>query len=205
MKPLIVAATEKEIAPFLQQGPPAQADVLITGVGMVATAYHVGHHIRDQHYDLILNVGIAGAFDRSIALGTVVHVVEDTLAELGAEDGENWLSIADLGFGKSSYTSPAPVTNKHVQALPTCHGITVNTVHGHEATIQQVLARYPDVQVESMEGAAVFYAAEQANIPALQIRAISNYVEQRNREWWDIPRAVQNLNNWLTDFIRSTH
>lgn len=203
MKLLIVAATEKEIGPFLQQAPPVQADVLITGVGMVATAYHLGKKISEQNYDLILNVGIAGTFDRNIPLGTLVNVTEDTLAELGAEDGEKWLSIEELGFGTSTYSSVSPLKHNHISALRVCRGITVNTVHGHTPSIQQILTRYPGVQIESMEGAAVFYAASQAKTPALQIRAISNYVELRNRETWDIPRAIQNLNSWLTDFIRS--
>jgi futalosine hydrolase len=58
-------------------------------------------------------------------------------------------------------------------------------------------------QIESMEGAAFFYACRQLNVPCLQIRAVSNYVEKRNRDNWHIGLAIKNLNkfamSWLTD------
>jgi futalosine hydrolase len=54
-----------------------------------------------------------------------------------------------------------------------------------------------------MEGAAVFYVAQQEKIPALQIRAISNLVEKRNKDNWDIPLAIKNLNEWLILFSSS--
>ncbi|MCY1528458.1 Futalosine hydrolase [compost metagenome] len=52
-----------------------------------------------------------------------------------------------------------------------------------------------------MEGAAVFYAAEQLHIPSAQIRCISNYVEKRNREKWEIGLAIANLNEWLVKYL----
>jgi futalosine hydrolase len=54
-----------------------------------------------------------------------------------------------------------------------------------------------------MEGAAFFYACEEANVAALQVRAISNYVEKRNKENWNMPLAVKNLNNWLTEDLKN--
>nr|MBA3901986.1 futalosine hydrolase [Bacteroidota bacterium] len=72
-------------------------------------------------------------------------------------------------------------------------GISVNQVHGEEKAIEKVVQRLnPDT--ESMEGAAFFYACFSEGLPCVQIRAISNYVEKRNRENWDIPLAVKNLN-----------
>ena len=71
--------------------------------------------------------------------------------------------------------------------------ITVNTVHGNEKSIKNIVRRLnPDI--ENMEGAAVFKVCETFNIPCIQIRAISNYVEKRNKESWNIPLAIQNLN-----------
>jgi futalosine hydrolase len=52
-----------------------------------------------------------------------------------------------------------------------------------------------------MEGAAFFYACRQFNIPCLQIRAVSNYVEKRNRDNWDIPLAIKNLNNFAIELV----
>ncbi len=204
MKILVIAATESEIAPLLTLADPGHVDFLITGAGMVATAFHTGKKLSTAPpYDLIINAGIAGAFDRSIALGTVVNVVEDTFSELGAEDGADWLTIDQLGLGQSLYPANYPREDEMITCLPQCRGITVNTVHGNTESIALLQTRYPDIQVESMEGAAVFYAAQQTRTPVIQIRAISNYVEARNKVSWDIPLAVRELNAWLARFIAS--
>jgi futalosine hydrolase len=54
-----------------------------------------------------------------------------------------------------------------------------------------------------MEGAAFFYACEEAQVEALQIRCISNYVEKRNRENWNLALAVKNLNDWLITSLKN--
>ena len=46
-----------------------------------------------------------------------------------------------------------------------------------------------------------FFAARQAGVPVIQIRAVSNYVEKRNRDNWQIDTAVTNLNGWLIRFL----
>jgi futalosine hydrolase len=52
-----------------------------------------------------------------------------------------------------------------------------------------------------MEGAAVLYVAEMLDIPAIQIRSISNYVEPRNRENWKIKEAIENLNYQIINIL----
>ena len=78
--------------------------------------------------------------------------------------------------------------------------ITVNKAHGSEERIAKTVDRFKP-QVESMEGAAFFYACKIAKIPCLQIRAISNYVERRNKASWDISLAVQSLNTEILKLI----
>jgi futalosine hydrolase len=217
---LIVAATEGEIGPLREnllkenqesrvknQDPGSAAKVpdlksqisyLITGVGMVATAFALGTHLVANKYDLVINLGIAGSFDRSIALGEVVEIIEDTFSELGAEDDDCFLSLTALGFGEITYRPKGhPFLNiRQVRA------ITVNKVHGNEASIDRIVERL-DPQLESMEGAAVFYACRQAGVACLQIRTVSNYVEKRNRDAWKIGLAVKNLNTFAADLLRS--
>jgi futalosine hydrolase len=176
--------------------PTSNISFLITGVGMVATAFALGKELSNNRYDLVINLGIAGSFDRTIALGEVVEVIEDTFAELGAEDDEIFLPLDQMGFGEVSFRpSPHPIFN--VRAV---RGITVNKVHGNDASIEKIIHRL-DPQVESMEGAAVFYACKQFNTQCLQIRAVSNYVEKRNREAWKIGLAVKNLNTFAADLV----
>ncbi|OKS88600.1 futalosine hydrolase [Mucilaginibacter polytrichastri] len=174
-----------------------QIEILITGVGMVATAYALGTHLAVNKYDLVINLGIAGSFDRNIVLGEVVEIIEDTFSELGAEDDGRFLSLTNLGFGEITYKPNGhPFLNiKQVKA------ITVNKVHGNEASIEKIAERL-NPQLESMEGAAVFYACRQAGIACVQIRAVSNYVEKRNRDAWKIGLAVKNLNTFAESMLR---
>jgi len=60
--------------------------------------------------------------------------------------------------------------------LPQATGITINKVHGHAPSIAAFEKQY-QVDVETMEGAAVFLACLQTEVNFLAIRSISNYVE----------------------------
>ena len=195
MKILVVSATELEI-PLVKRGAhgPHQVDVLITGLGMVATAAHTAQALARVSYDVALNFGVCGAFDASLELGTVVHIVRDRISELGAEDGDGFLTIEDLGFGdEGTLVNTAPPDNVALAALPRVNSITVNTVHGHDASIAAILERFRP-EVESMEGAAFAYACAISGVRYAQVRAVSNVVERRNRDAWRLDLAVRNLN-----------
>lgn len=201
MNILLVAATQVEIQPLLTHfGEEKLFDILITGVGMVATAFALGQHFHEKKYDLAINLGIAGSFDRNIALGEVVEVTEDILAELGAEDDYQFLTIEELGFGESAFFASYKLSEMLLLPPKKLRSITVNTVHGKEKSIQKITERLQP-QLESMEGAAFFYACKQSSIPSLQIRSVSNYVEKRNRENWKIGLAVKNLNEFAIELI----
>ena len=45
-----------------------------------------------------------------------------------------------------------------------------------------------------MEGASVFKVCEEFNVPCMQIRSISNKVEKRSKNNWDLDLAIRNLN-----------
>ena len=212
MKVLLVAATLTEIEPLLKRFNartlPAwftcgnfEISALITGVGMVNTAFELGKHLAQNQYDLALNAGIAGSFDHQLAIGQVLHITDDAFADLGAEDGDEFLSIDELGFGKARVSPIIPsITNHTLHSLAKVNAISVNRVHGHEMSIAKTIARLKP-QLESMEGAAFFHACNQFQLPAIQIRAISNEVERRNREKWNIGLAVKNLNDCLIDLF----
>ena len=202
MKLLVVAATQKELTKVFEHfNLPEQDfietphfDVLITGVGMTATAFALGKHLSSA-YNLVLNVGIAGSFDINIPLANLVTVETDVLAELGAEDHDNFLTIDELGFGTNTFSATYFLSD-----LQQVNAITVNKVHGNAESIKTILKTF-NPAVESMEGAAVFYACNELNIPCAQVRAISNYVEPRNRDNWQIGLAVKNLNDWLIRYL----
>ena len=125
----------------------------------------------------------------------VVNVIDDEFAFWGSEDHDDYLSVFDLNLQMADET---PFTNKKLIPLPTdfsiatykkVHGLTVQTVTGSSTSLLK-LNKYYEADIESMEGAAVFYVANQFGISALQLRAISNFVEPRNRESWKIKEAL---------------
>ena len=207
---LIVAATEGELASLTIGRPEGryQIDRLITGVGMVATAAQVSRALAQTRYDLALNIGVCGAFDRALSLGTVVHVTSDRLSELGVEDGSVLVSADVIGlvpgdhapFTGGRLVNTAPPASAALAALPRVSGITVNTVHGNDTSIAAVVDRYHP-QVESMEGAAFMYACLVAGVPFAQIRAVSNHVERRNRTAWKLFEAIDTLGRTATTIL----
>ena len=217
MKLLIVSATSFEIQPLLEKMQAVgnaggrlvsckykqlEIDLLVTGVGMVATAYHSAKALNDS-YDAAFNLGICGSFNRNLDLGAVVNVYEDGFSELGAEDGDAFLTLEDLKLtGVSIIRNDSGALHSIIESIPKVTGITVNTTHGNEKSIEAVFNRFHPY-VESMEGAAFMFACERENIPYVQLRAISNYVEKRNREAWNIPLAIKNLNEKMLEILEA--
>jgi len=211
---LIATATATEIAPLLAafgtdsghcrgiRHAGHEIDVLVTGVGMVAMAAKCTRALVGTRYDFALNVGVCGSFERNLPPPTVVHVVSDRIAELGAEDGEHFLTIEEVGLpAEASFSNATPPSNAALSALPKVTAITVNTVHGNAQSIAAAARRFRP-QVESMEGAAFMSACLLSNVPFAQVRAVSNAVEPRDRESWRIQEALAALAAVTLEIIR---
>jgi len=203
MKILVVVATSPEVEGLknaLSTDELKAVDFLITGVGMVNTTFELTRLLSSTKYNYIINIGIAGSFDRTISLGEVVWVRKELFSEMGAEDGDDFLSLIQLGlqshdefpFEWGELKAPILPELNTLAQLKQVRGITVNKVHGNDESILKTNMQFSP-QVESMEGAAVFYVALKMNIPCIQIRSISNYVERRNRDAWQIPLALKNI------------
>ena len=92
--------------------------------------------------------------------------------------------------------------NEVIDGLVRVEGITVNTVHGEEESIKRVLSRV-NPGVETMEGAAFFYVCKREGQACAQIRAISNYVEKRDKGSWEIELALKNLSTVTLDILKA--
>jgi len=182
---------------------------LITGVGSISTSWAMKQWISvNGKPDLALNIGIAGTYNDDLKIGEVVIPLSDCFADAGIEDGESFLTLSEAGF-KSAKEFPYKegflladtrhgITMKN--HLKSVKAITVNTATGSETTKQKLIKRFnPDI--ETMEGATFFYICAMENIPFMALRAISNRVEARNRNSWDIPLALENLTKTLSEII----
>jgi len=221
MKILFVGATCFELYQFfenLQQekdntGPvfhykwhDLDVDLIITGLGMTFTTYFLTKALAMSDYDLVINAGIAGSFKDEISLGTVVNVKSEQICDFGIEEPEKIKTIFEAGFvdPDSFPFKGGRLCNHHEYKgldLPVVHGITGNISHGDPKSIERVRRKF-DPDIESMEGAAVFFVCLQEKIPFLEIRAISNYVESRDTDKWDIPATLENLTRELYRFLR---
>lgn len=198
MQILLTAATETEIEGLksLSTGNHV-VDFMTSGIGMVETTFQLTKKLSEQSYDLLINCGLAGSFSKEIAIGEVVEVQEEIISELGAESGEEFLTIEEIGLQaewKLKTKNEFPLPFKKVKS------ISVNTVHGNPASIEKIQKRLQP-QIENMEGAAVFFVCKKMNIPFMEIRAISNYVELRNKNAWNIPLALSELKKAMQHVI----
>ena len=222
---LLVSATRFEIAAtlsFLDQtykqveqdvflSNSLRVSVVITGVGGIKTSVALLQSpfvlSSNSPIDLALQVGIAGAYRKTRLLGELVEVVQEQFGDIGAMDDDfNFHTIGELGFEDiHAFPFEAGCILNHTteqkhgigEALPKVAGNSVNMVNGQQVMIQKLVQKFPRIEVETMEGAAFFYACKQLGLPFCQIRAISNYVEPRNRANWKVIEAVEALNTFL--------
>lgn len=223
MEILLVAATPFEIAPalrwleqtFLQaeMGRFSRNDLqvtpFVTGIGPVATAWALGSFLAQNRPGLAINAGVAGALDLNLPLGEVVHVVTERFGDLGVEEADGrFIDLFDLGLAEPDAPPFSGGVLRNPDAsqagfLPAVNGLTVSKVHGFAPSIAAIREKYPDAEVESMEGAAFFQACLLAGTPFLEIRAISNRVEPRDRAAWQLALAIDRLNETLIEMLES--
>ena len=224
MNILVVAATIFEIAPLtglleehyeqiekfhFRQGN-KNIYILITGVGMTATAFALGSVLGNEDFiDVAFNLGIAGAYNRVLKIGDVVYVSNEQFGDIGVEEANgDFVDLFELGLQKreefpfQNGKMVNPLTN--FDLLPSVSGLTVNKVSGTSQTISAMTEKY-NADIETMEGAGFFYACLQAKIRFFEIRAISNYVEPRNRANWNLPLAIDNLNAVAWGLLNAYH
>ena len=200
MNILVVAATSRELIGnqiddlrlnFKSQ---KSIDVLITGIGIPNMTLSLTNYLARNDVDFLINIGICGSFSRKIPVGSVVEVVQDEFSEIGYEEGNLFTKFNE------EYNIQTCFKSNKTTNLISANAITVNTVHGNEQSIKRVCDRInPDV--ESMEGAAFMMVSNYYNKPCLQLRGVSNFIEKRNRDAWNINLAVENSNKELYDII----
>ncbi|MBM3413159.1 MAG: futalosine hydrolase [Bacteroidetes bacterium] len=215
MNCLIIAATPIEIQPFLKKlqekgsltASSIELDVLISGIGLLATSYALQKQIQLKRPDLIIQAGVGGCFDRKLKLGKVFIIQKEAVADQSVIELKKLKTLFALDlvpanqppFQKGWLVNPHSIVKK--LRLPKVTGISVN-----EITTQPQKVRYYKKQfnpiIESMEGAALHYIALQEKIPFLQLRSSSNYIAERSKKNWNMPAAIASLNQSLLTLLQ---
>ncbi|MER5964902.1 futalosine hydrolase [Streptomyces sp. NPDC002057] len=185
-----------------------RADVLVGGVGPAAVAASTGTALAyaaltgpdSAGYELVVSAGIAGGFQPLAPLGSVVVSTTVVAADLGAETPDGYLTVEELGFGRSAHPVPEALTGRIAAALAAGgrpHAVapvlTVSTVTGTARRAAELADRHPGAAAEAMEGFGVAEAAAAYGVPVVEIRAVSNAVGPRDRGAWRIGEALDAL------------
>jgi len=185
---------------MLFEGQDLQIRVAICGIGMMATAFNLGQILNKYTFDCVIQLGIGGAYPTpGIELGSVVYITAERIGDLGASTKEgNFLPLAQIGLEEASAGTlpghpPTGLTEFLQQLLP-AEGLSVNHISGDPGWRNYFPITPDTIVVESMEGAALHYVCSALEVPFVQVRSISNWVEPRDKSRWQMRPALQNLN-----------
>lgn len=209
MNILVVAATPIEITPFLEffkSKNRRDIDILITGIGLTATTYSLMKQIGIKKPGMIIQAGVGGCFDRKIALGNVVAVKQEAIADQSVIELNQLKTLFDLKlvpqnqypFKNGWLTNNNEVLKK--VSLRKVKGVSVNEITTSKQKLKFYIETFNPV-VESMEGAALHYVCLLEKIPFIQIRAVSNYIAERNKKNWNMKESIINLNKELISLL----
>ena len=224
MKILLVSATTLEIAPTIRYLERHWTQIsfsefaknkihvypLVTGVGSMMMAFALARYNQIQEMNLVVHLGISGSYRDDIKPTEVVEVISEQWADLGAEDSEgNFIDSFELGLMQKNN---APYKNGKLSkikktiltGLKQVSGLTVNKSSGTTSTIERIKQKFQG-DVESMEGIGLFYACNAMDISFISVRAISNYVELRDKSKWKMEEAIINLNTSVINLIEKLH
>jgi len=153
---LVIAATERELAHV------RRFEAVACGIGPVEAALSTVRALRERAPSAVLHVGIAGA--RTLPLLTVVLGSEAVYEDIDAA-----IPVVDR-------VSPDAALFAQVHAaLPEA----VVTPIGTSAAVGSGTS-----EVEAMEGFAVLRACEDAGVPAVELRVVSNVIGEPDRTEW---------------------
>lgn len=209
MKIIVTAATSFEIQPTMQAFANSNVQFQVTGIGMLATAVSLTKLVLLEKPDIVIQAGIAGAFNANLPLGKVVAVNTETIGDLGVVEISTWKDVFDLQLVDAN---SEPFTNKQIAnpylaqlntlTLEEVPAITVNEISTFQQRILQLQAKY-NPTIESMEGAALHYVCNSFQVPFIQLRSISNYIGERDKTKWQMQQAITNLNGALIKLLHT--
>ena len=195
----------------------ARVVVCTGGVGKINAAAATAVMIERFRPRLVINTGCAGAYPgNGLAIGNLVVVSEEVLADDGVTVEEGWrdlrfMNLPSVTQGELCCYNILPLSQHAVEkallladgcgfALKCGRSATVSTCSGTQRHAAELSQRWSAL-IENMEGAAVAQICLRSGIECLEIRGISNLVEDRDLKRWDMPKAVEAAQRFVLQFI----
>lgn len=185
----------------------------LTGIGKVNAAIAATHLIERFKAALIVNTGCGGAYPGSgLEVGDLAIATAEIYGDEGVLTVNGWHTLEIIGIPSverkgNRYSNEFPLNMETAVkvfrfaaslGLPVKRGkfITVSTCSGTSMRGDELEKRFGGI-CENMEGAAIAHTALLYDTPFLEVRGISNMVEDRDISKWDIPRAVEMAQRFL--------
>jgi futalosine hydrolase len=157
--------------------------------------------------DLIIQMGIAGSYSKKEPLGKVMVVASESIADLGVREKGLFTDLFDsqlikeneAPFKKRKLTNPT-IRSLNILKTDTVAAVTINEITTSPKRIKEIIAAHKPV-LESMEGAALHYVGSLTKTPFIQIRAISNYVGERNKTKWKLKESIEQLEAYVLTYL----
>lgn len=197
---LLVAATEREASPLIGKKNGHPHELFVAGVGPLETAVRLTRRLCRDGGDisLVLNFGVAGAYIGSGAgLLDICLAESEVLGDFGICHKESVEPFGAELAGKAAFSMDPRYLVQAEEILAkqdfVCQKGVFVTVNGVTATSRRgdFLHAAHNGLCENMEGAAVARVCEEFAIPCLEVRCVSNMVEDRNPALWQLSAAVQ--------------
>lgn len=212
MKILLTAATQMEMAMLAIPEPGFKGLNIVcenTGIGLLASTYHLTDQLRRNQPELVIQVGIAGTFNKDIPLGEAVVVENERVADMGVWENGSYTDIFRMGLASPDAFpySDGGLKNQYAgwlakSGLKAVTSVTVNEITTNPEKIEIFRTQYK-ADLESMEGAALHYVCLLEKIPFLQIRGISNLVGERDKSKWKIKEAMNSVSVGLQTLLNN--
>lgn len=201
---LAVAATQMELSPFLavMGDDDGRWKSLISGMGPVETAVRLGRFLYDNVSQIkgIVQFGVGGAYIQpderhQVPMLAVCLAEREVFGDLGVTFQDDIEYFPEGLAGKTLFSLDNDLLKKSCKVLEAntieCFSgtfVTVNSVSG-TASRGEFLRRRWDGLCENMEGGTAARLCNELNIPLVELRVISNYVEDRNVQNWQLHEA----------------
>ena len=200
---LVLAATTLESKLLQSVG----VSVVITGIGAVNTAHALTEYFSTRPKpSVVIQTGIAGAYvPAHVPVGSVLLADTEIYGDAGVLTPDGWRPMEEIGIPLIEATSSHaarfnyfPLDADLVSRAATAAGtlvtrtgkfVTLAQATGVRAAGDALYERFGAL-CESMEGAAAAHVCALHDVPFLEVRGVSNLVENRDRAKWRIVEAA---------------